>query len=121
MHLVGVETVAIKCIRQHNYGGGHTVPSLRFIAFANQYDGIKTGNRCLAERCCQSVIRSHPEAGSAEVQNLSVSAGQQVKPPRGLEQNNHINTSLQALFRLRTGGRGLLSDAGTCNRTWRRV
>lgn len=65
MHLVGVETAAVKCILEHNYRG-HTVPCLRFIAFANQYGAIKTENGYLTERCCQRVIQSRPEAESAE-------------------------------------------------------
>lgn len=38
MHLFGVEMAAVKSILQRNYQG-HGVPSLRFIAFANQYIG----------------------------------------------------------------------------------
>lgn len=60
MHLVGVETTAIKCILQHNYLG-RTVPALRFIAFANQYYAVKAGNRYLAGRCHHRVIKSPPE------------------------------------------------------------
>ena len=65
MHLVGVETAAIKCILQHNYQG-HTVPSLRFIASANQYRAIKTGIQYLAERCRHRVIQSPPEEEIAQ-------------------------------------------------------
>lgn len=42
MHLVGVETSAVKHMLQHYYRE-HTLPPPRFIAFANQYDAIKRG------------------------------------------------------------------------------
>lgn len=76
MHLVGVETEAVKCILQHNYRG-HTVPSLRFIAFANQYGAIKTGTGAWQRGPVEGRFRAVPQrrTPNSEVPSKSLREG----------------------------------------------